>query len=251
MTAPALLDAPPQTRAAPAASRPGERAEPHAAPAWTPRPVPAGQLFRVDGVTWEQYVAISDALPDRHVFVTYDNGSLQLMSHGPLHENLKAVIVLLTAAAAEAAGVDLRSMGNPTYRRAARTRGFEPDHVLYVELDRRSLLGRTPEQMPPPDLVLEVEVSGTVLSRLPLYAAVGVPEVWRIDGENGLTFLLLEGGAGGAYREIDASALLPGVTPELIWDAALTLPEASDYAYTTAAVDFFRDRLADAPAAGE
>ncbi|NNJ25874.1 Uma2 family endonuclease [Alienimonas chondri] len=241
MSAPAVLDESPQTLAARTTAEAGETT---GAPAWTPRPIPAEQVFRLDFVTWDQYVAIADALPNRHVFVTYDKGTLQLMTTGAQHENLKCVVALLTAAAADAVGVDLRSMGNPTYRRAALARGFEPDHVYYVELDRRSLLGHSPEQLPPPDLALEIEVSATVLDRLPLYAAVGVPEVWRIDGENGLTFLRLEGGAGGAYREIDASELIAGITPDMVWDAALTLPAASDLRYQLAAVDFFSTRLA-------
>ena len=190
-------------------------------------------------------MAIDDALPPGNYHATFLDGELQLMTTGPRHENLKSVIALLVGAAAEAVGADLRSMGNPTYRRAALNRGFEPDHVFYLGLERRSLDGLPPERMPPPDLALEVEVSDTVLDRLPLYAAVGVPEVWRIDGERGLTFLLLKGGPGGEYADATESAVLPGVSADLVWEAGLTVPEAGDFAYMQAAAEFFRDRLGD------
>ena len=46
------------------------------------------------------------------------------------------------------------------------------------------------------------------LNKLPIYAAVGVPEVWRYDGQ-ALTILKLE---GGAYSTRTESMALPGVT---------------------------------------
>ena len=70
---------------------------------------------------------------------------------------------------------------------------------------------------------------------------MGVPEVWRVDGERGLTFLTL---AGGEYTDADESALLPGLSADLVWEAGLTVPEAGDFAYMRAAAEFFRDRLA-------
>ena len=35
---------------------------------------------------------------------------------------------------------------------------------------------------PPPDLVIEVDITSPSLDRLPIYARLGVPEVWRYDG---------------------------------------------------------------------
>ena len=33
---------------------------------------------------------------------------------------------------------------------------------------------------PPPDLVIEVDVTHSSVPRMPIYAALGVPEVWRL-----------------------------------------------------------------------
>ena len=37
---------------------------------------------------------------------------------------------------------------------------------------------------PPPDLAVEVEISRKALNSLNIYAALGVPEIWRFDGED-------------------------------------------------------------------
>jgi hypothetical protein len=46
-------------------------------------------------------------------------------------------------------------------------------------------------QLPPPDLALEIDITSSSLNRLSIYAALGVPEVWRYDGQT-LTILSLQ-----------------------------------------------------------
>lgn len=240
MPAPAVLDAPPAPAPPPDAAAEGV-GEAAASAGWRPRPVPAGQTFRLSGVTWEQYVAINDAIPPGGARLSYHDGELQFMSAGPLHEELKNLVALLVYALAHCRGVDLKPMGNVTLRSAAAARGFEPDDCYYVGVRRGALNGLAPHEMPPPELALEVEVTATVLDRLPMYAAVGVTEVWRCDGERGLTFLRLD---GGAYRPVPESGVFVGVTPQMVWDAVTELPEDEPLRYQLAAVDFFRGRLA-------
>jgi Uma2 family endonuclease len=45
---------------------------------------------------------------------------------------------------------------------------------------------------PPPDLVAEIDVTHRSLDREAIYAAMGVPEIWRFDG-NRLQSLVLHG----------------------------------------------------------
>jgi Uma2 family endonuclease len=63
---------------------------------------------------------------------------------------------------------------------------------------------------PPPDLVIEVDVTHGSLNRLAIYAALGVPEVWRLDG-NALIFYVLD--KKGAYQSVPASQSFPLLTP--------------------------------------
>ena len=235
---PAVLDAPP-TAEHPAASPPVPGPG-----VWEPRPIPAGQVFRVSGVSYEQYVAINDALPPGAVLTSYLDGELQLMTTSVPHEEFKELIGWLVAALADVRGLFLKPLGNVTLRRAVRTRGLEPDDCFYLDMRRGAYASCTPEELPPPDLVLEVEVSRTVLDRLPIYAALGVPEVWRCDGTGETTMLELNA-VGTDYEEITESRMFPGVTSQLLWDAVETLPDLAEMAYQRSAAEFFRDRLGE------
>ena len=65
---------------------------------------------------------------------------------------------------------------------------------------------------PPPDLVIEVDITHSSLNKLPIYVAFGVPEVWRYTGER-VAILLLE---GGEYRESDSSRALPELSAAIL-----------------------------------
>jgi Uma2 family endonuclease len=61
--------------------------------------------------------------------------------------------------------------------------------------------------------VIEVDITSPSINKLPIYAQIGVPEVWRYDGER-VKILALK---GSVYEETNESAVLPPVT-----SAALT-----------------------------
>ena len=44
---------------------------------------------------------------------------------------------------------------------------------------------------PPPDLVIEIDITSPSFSKLPIYAQMGIPEIWRYDGER-MAILVLE-----------------------------------------------------------
>ena len=60
---------------------------------------------------------------------------------------------------------------------------------------------------PPPDLVLEVDITHSSLDKLSIFAVVGVPEVWRYDGER-VRMLAL---AGDSYVEREQSLAFPAL----------------------------------------
>ncbi len=77
---------------------------------------------------------------------------------------------------------------------------------------------------PPPDLAIEIDITSPSLPRLPIYGALGIPEVWRFDGENMVLLALV----GGSYQEIQTSIALPRVTPAVLqtWlSQAITMGE--------------------------
>ena len=67
---------------------------------------------------------------------------------------------------------------------------------------------------PPPDLVIEIDITSPSLNKLPIYAAVGVPEVWRFDGRRVIILTLV----GDAYTEREDSVVVPHVTSSQLTD---------------------------------
>ena len=80
---------------------------------------------------------------------------------------------------------------------------------------------------PPPDLWIEVDHLGSSRGRMQLYAALGVPEIWRFrPRRQQLWFGRLQ---EGTYVEIARSLALPMLTPELVLEAlnlGADLPES-------------------------
>src|SRR5205085_2499249 len=66
-----------------------------------------------------------------------------------------------------------------------------------------------PDRDPPPDLAVEVDVTHSSLSRMDVYRGLGIPEVWRLCG-NELTFHQL---TRGRYVRISKSMAFPMLTP--------------------------------------
>ena len=97
-----------------------------------------------------------------------------------------------------------------TFQREELERGFEHDDCFWIahELAVRDKLTWEPEKDPPPDLALEIEVSRGAISRMPLFAAFRVPEVWCYDGQEIRIFLLQP---DGTYALSEQSLAFPPI----------------------------------------
>jgi Uma2 family endonuclease len=144
---------------------------------------PTEQRFLLQGVRWKDYLAILDALEERHVRVTYDRGNLELMTISPLHEFSKTILAQLIEILSYELDLDIRSGGSFTFKREDLDRGLEPDECYWFRNEPliRMKMEFDPLIDPPPDLVVEVEISRSVLDRMGILAALGVPEIWRFD----------------------------------------------------------------------
>lgn len=171
--------------------------------------LPPGRRAVVEPVTWEEYHALMDAreAAGRHFRLTYDRGSLEIMSTSNLHERLKKLLALLIEGWLDETGGHYVPSGGVTIDREDLDRGFEPDECYYVQnWSAARGLGEIDFAKLPPDLTVEAEVSRSAVGRLPLFAAFRVPEVWRYDGKK-VTILLL--GPDGAYHESATSRAIP------------------------------------------
>lgn len=173
-----------------------------------PTILPAESRTVVENVRWETYVALADDRRGSVPRVTYDRGRMELMSPRKEHENLKALFGRLVAAYAEARDIEIVSVASTTFRRQDLDRGFEADDSYYIQ---HANAVRAKEEIdlsidPPPDLVIEIEITSSTIRKLDLFAAMGVPELWRHDGHQFRIFHL----DSDAYVEQEFSTVLPG-----------------------------------------
>lgn len=76
----------------------------------------------------------------------------------------------------------IESAGATTLREQMKDAGAEPDESFYVQ-QAALIIGRDDLDLthdPPPDLVIESDRTSSSLDKFPIYAALGVPEIWRI-----------------------------------------------------------------------
>lgn len=176
---------------------------------------PAEQRVVLHNVRWETYERLlaehADSSAPRF---TYDRGELEIMSPSPEHERVNRRLAQLVLALTEEMGIEAEDLGSTTFRREDLERGFEPDSCFYIE-NEDLVHGKDRVDLsvdPPPDLVIEVDITSPSINRMPIYAQMGVPEVWRYDGER-LTIWGLE---GSRYSGIMASLALPSVTSAVV-----------------------------------
>ena len=149
------------------------------------KPANGEQRILLHGVDWQAYEKILDAVGDRPIFLTYDRGSLEIMSPSYWHGNYTALLGRLIEILTFELRMPLKACGMTTFRRQDLERGLEPDTCFYIR-NAASLKGKKKIDLsrdPPPDLAIEVDIFRSSLDRMAIYAALGVPEVWRFDGE--------------------------------------------------------------------
>lgn len=170
-------------------------------------PFLAEQRVVLDHISWQTYEAILNDAENRRGRITYDRGVLEIMAPSKLHENVKRLIGRMVEVFTEELDIDMASASSTTFKREDLDRGFEPDESYYLQ-HAADVLGKDEIDLlldPPPDLLIEVDISRSSLGKFGIYRALGVPEVWRYDGER-LRFYVLE---ADAYIEVQDSSVLP------------------------------------------
>jgi Uma2 family endonuclease len=170
----------------------------------------SSQRFVLRGVSWAMYQELRSIEEMYNVRMTFDGGDLEMMPPSTLHERFSRLVDRLVFVWTEERNIDIASCGTMTVRREDRQRGFEPDNCYYIQ--HESLVREKAELDfsldPPPDLAVEVDVSRSSVGKLALYAAFGVPEVWRYDGQRIEVYSLRP---GQLYSAAAASGCLPGI----------------------------------------
>ena len=199
--------------------------------------LPQGASLVIHDLSWDDYERLLAGRPERpHLRISYDCGKLEVMSPLPEHEAYARFIDRVVGACAKLLNLTVESYGGATWKRRSLARGVEPDACYYVASADR-IIGKSPIDLefdPPPDVVVEIDITNESLSRFPIYGALSVREIWRYDGKQVQFYELI----GGQYHGLLASRSFPGLTPAMLAGAL----EQSKAEGQTAALRAFRQR---------
>jgi Uma2 family endonuclease len=194
-----------------------------------PVPQPVGEkrlLFR--SLDWQRYKTLRETLcrdrgasplENRNIRFTYLNGKLEVTMPLEIHEFSARLIELFIRILVVEFGMKVKTMGSTTLDREALERSAEPDNAYYIQ-NQAIVAGRDVDldQDPPPDLIVEVDITHTDIDKLALYAAMGVPEVWRYNGEVWRIYRLLS----DQYQEVEVSPTFPQVPKVKLYEFLAT-----------------------------
>ena len=165
--------------------------------------------------SWEQYEGLLRALGDRHLRHTYVEGALEIVSPSMDHEASKSLFGDFVVTLCRVLRLPRKSIGSTTMKKMKLRRGLEPDEGFYVgEESVRQMRSRRdydPDRDPPPDLIVEVDITSSSEDRIEFYRRLRVPEVWRYADEIVHFYGLVQ---NGRYRKLKRSRFFPLLTSD-------------------------------------
>ena len=190
------------------------------------------------GVSWSTFKALlADVGDDRAWRIAYDGGVLEIRMPHLEHEVPKGLIESFIEATADELEIEVMKAGSLTLEREDLTRAVEPDTCFYIQ-NEASVRGKRDINLPedlPPDLAIESDYTNSSVNKDSIYAALGVPELWRYRRESLQVYQLVE----GKYEKCDRSLAFPFLP-------VAEIPGFIDQSRTVgqrAAVRLFRQRI--------
>ncbi|MBA2747501.1 MAG: Uma2 family endonuclease [Tatlockia sp.] len=163
-------------------------------------------------ISWEKFEAIASLLEESKIRLTYLNGTLDIMSPSPEHEESKGTVGLLLE-------VYFRHIGRRFYRTGGYTLGSreegvrgEPDESYNLDFIK-----------PIPDIAIEVVITSGGVNKLEKYQRWGVPEVWFYQKQRVFIYHLHD----NKYKQVVRSEFLPELDIEL-FTRCLNMPDQYD-----------------------
>ncbi|MBE9079395.1 Uma2 family endonuclease [Romeria aff. gracilis LEGE 07310] len=182
----------------------------------------AEQRVLLHGVDWQQYEGLLRVLGDNFptLRMSYLEGTLEIMTNSPEHEDLKKMVGMLVEAYLQETRTRFHAGGSTTFRKAAKQRGLEPDECYCLGTKKDF-----------PDLAIEIVITSGLVDKLNIYRGLGVAEVWQWQAGAFSIYCLRSSG----YERVETSELLPTldltmlvsyVKPEAQFDAVMAFRDA-------------------------
>lgn len=158
-------------------------------------------------VPWKSYEGLLHALDGRRLRISYDRGTLEIMTIAFPHEFFKTLFARMIETLTLELNIPLVPGGSMTFRREVLERGVEADECYWIA-NAALMLGKVEydiESDPPPDLAVEIDITKSSINRLGIYAALKVREIWQFDGSE----LRVHHLVGKKYRVKEQSRAFP------------------------------------------
>lgn len=193
----------------------------------TIKKLPDDSFVAWNDVSWEEYEDILLQVGEASgLRISYDNGTLQVMTLSSEHEHYVRFIESLMTTLRLRLRLNILSFGSATMKKKRRRKGSEPDACFYVR-NADALGSRIRidfETDPPPDIVVEVDIHHDSSAKFPIYAALGVSEIWRYDGKEMTIYHLQQ----DYYVATESSLSLPFLTSLLLTQSLDRLSREGD-----------------------
>jgi Uma2 family endonuclease len=151
--------------------------------------VPRGQRILLTDISWSEFEEILREFGEKKASrLAYYQGTLEIKMPLPEHERVKVIIGDLLKILLAESGMDWESFGSTTFQQESMVVGIEPDDCFYIQNYRR---------------MIEVDITST--TRLNVYEALGVSEIWKYENRQIKIYRLQE----GEYQPIEISRIFP------------------------------------------
>jgi len=174
--------------------------------------VPADKRVVIIDVTWDDYERLVEQIgQSRNCRVAFDGKDIEMMTLGPLHERQKSLLDRFIMIVASELKVEHQPMGSTTWKRKKLKRAIESDLCYYFDPAKLAAAAAAAQSddvdlYPNPDVAAEVDISAPKIDRPGIYAALQVPEFWRIRNK---TVSIEQLGPDGTYSPAQRSRFLP------------------------------------------
>lgn len=211
------------------------------------KPTATEQRVVLSNVSWQQFEQLLVELgAERQARLTYVRGKLELMTPIEEHDRCNKLIESLLLLLADEQALPLIPLMSVLLKQPQLGCATEPDACYYVGDPPTVTSGDLDlTHTPAPDLLVEVAFTKSAIDKLPLYAAMAIPEVWRYlttPGDQTLKGkLTLYRLVDQHYIEQPTSVLFPFLTARRV----LEFLEQSDAISLAAALRLLRSWIQD------
>lgn len=168
----------------------------------------------LSNISWQTYQAMLDDMGDRSsVRLVYDQGVLEIRMPSDIHEAVNRLLARIVGVLAEELDFPLKEFGSVTLNCRDIKKGAEPDSSFYIQNADRIRGNKINISVdPPPDLIIEVDITNSSARSFAVYQQLGISEIWRYTNGSVKIFQLQD----GDYRECEFSSIFVMISGDIL-----------------------------------